>query len=103
MDKPENDSARRQSSIAVILAYLRSEFRAYDVSPFPEYRITLRDGSAKVVHELNFRIEFLDDHQDREVQRLTEWGLVSYMKQVGATPVWVSTTGLSTWARRPGR
>jgi hypothetical protein len=89
-------NVRRQRGMEAILVYLKAEFRDRDVSQFPEQTIKVRGGSAQVLHEVTFYPQFLDDHADREVQQVKEWGLVSYMKQAGATPIWVRSGGLST-------
>jgi len=78
-----------------ILVYLKSEFRDYDVSPFPNWKIKVRDSAAKLIHEVTFGLDFLDDYDNKEVKRLKELGLVEHMRSVGPKPVSVSSSGLS--------
>jgi len=96
MSKQPDPDSRRQQGMAAILVYLKSEFRGYVVSPFPGQKIKVRDNAAKVIHEVTFGLDFLDDHDGEEVNLLKEWGLVEHMRSVGPEPVWVSSSGWSS-------
>ena len=51
-------------------------------------------AALRLVHDVYFRWEFLDDHED-PIAFLKRWGLPRRMRDNGTTPVWVGTAGLS--------
>ncbi len=74
---------------------LLGEFPDLDIEPpqLPDRRIRALRGS-QLVHDVYFRWEFLDDHED-PIAFLKRWGLPRRMRDNGTTPVWVGTAGLS--------
>ena len=94
--RPEQDpEGRRRRLLENIAEYLRGEFSDLDIEPpqLPDRRIRAIRGS-QLVHDVYFRWEFLDDHED-PIAFLKRWGLPRRMRDNGTTPLWVGTAGLS--------
>jgi hypothetical protein len=93
--REEDAEDRRRRLLEDIAEYLRGEFPNLDIAPpqLADRRIrALRGG--QLVHDVSFRWEFLDDHED-PIAFLKRWGLPRRMRDNGTTPVWVGTAGLS--------
>jgi hypothetical protein len=93
--REEDPEDRRRRLLQDIAEYLRGEFRDLEIEPprRPDRRIRAIRGS-QLVHDVYFRWEFLDDHED-PIAFLKRWGLPRRMRDNGTTPVWVGTAGLS--------
>jgi hypothetical protein len=91
----EDPEGRRRRLLEDIADYLRGEFPDLEIEPpqLPERRIRVIRGS-QLAHDVYFRWEFLDDHED-PIAFLKRWGLPRRMRDNGTTPVWVGTAGLS--------
>ena len=93
--REEDAEDRRRRLLKDIAEYLRGEFPDLDIEPppLPDQRIRVLRGS-RLVHDVYFRWEFLDDHED-PIAFLKRWGLPRRMRDNGTTPVWAGTAGLS--------
>ena len=93
--RDQDPADRRRQLLEDIAEYLRREFRDLEIEPpqLPERRIRAM-RSSQLVHDVYFRWEFLDDHED-PIAFLKRWGLPRRMRDNGTTPVWVGTAGLS--------
>lgn len=93
--REEDPEGRRRRLLEDIADYLRGEFPDLEIEPpqLPDRRIRVIRGS-QLVHDVYFRWEFLDDHED-PIAFLKRWGLPRRMRDHGTTPVWVGTAGLS--------
>jgi hypothetical protein len=94
--RPEQDpEGRRRRLLENIAEYPRGQFPDLDIEPpqLLDRRIRAIRGS-QLVHDIYFRWEFLDDHED-PIAFLRRWGLPRRMRDNGTTPVWVGTAGLS--------
>jgi len=93
--REEDAEDRRRRLLEDIAEYLRGEFRDLDIEPpqLPDRRIRALRRS-QLVHDVYFRWEFLDDHED-PIAFLKRWGLPRRMRDNGTTSVWVGTAGLS--------
>jgi hypothetical protein len=91
--REEDPEGHRRRLLEDIAEYLRGEFSDLEIEPLPDRRIRAIRGS-QLVHDVYFRWEFLDDHED-PIAFLKRWGLPRRMRDNGTTPVWVGTAGLS--------
>ena len=93
--REEDPEDRRRRLLEDVAQYLRGGFPDLDIEPpqLPDRRIRVIRGS-QLVHDVYFRWEFLDDHED-PIAFLKRWGLPRRMRDHGTTPVWVGTAGLS--------
>lgn len=93
--RSEDPEDRRRRLLEDVAQYLRAEFPDLEIEPpqLPDRRIRVIRGS-QLVHDVYFRWEFLDDHED-PIAFLKRWGLPRRMRDHGTTPVWVGTAGLS--------
>lgn len=93
--RAEDPEDRRRRLLEDVAQYLRAEFPDLEIEPpqLPDRRIRVIRGS-QLVHDVYFRWEFLDDHED-PIAFLKRWGLPRRMRDHGTTPVWVGTAGLS--------
>ena len=93
--RDQDPADRRRQLLEDIAEYLRGEFRDLEIEPpqLSERRIRAM-RSSQLVHDVYFRWEFLDDHED-PIAFLKRWGLPRRMRDNGTTPVWVGTAGLS--------
>ena len=93
--REEDPEDRRRRLLEDIAEYLREEFPDLEIEPaqIPDLRMrAIRSG--RLVHDVYFRWEFLDDHED-PIAFLKRWGLPRWMRDHATTPVWVGTAGLS--------